>query len=123
MIDVYFEELEDIINHSSIIIKSDIEKIKLDDFSGVVKGKLFFTSAFLDFLEVISLLNNPKKIKKKYRYHFMNTDTNLIFRYDNAKHHPELKTSTHHKHTREKIIEADEPNLSLVLKEIKDYLD
>lgn len=53
----------------------------------------------------------------------MNTDTDLIFRYYNAKHHPELEKFPHHKHTREKIIEADGPNLSLVLKEIKDYLD
>jgi hypothetical protein len=104
MIDVYFAEIEDIINHSSVITKSDIEKIKLDDFSGVVKGKLFFISGILDFVEVINLVNNPYRKKKKYRYHFMSNESNLIFRYDNAGHHPELETFPYHKHIIENVI-------------------
>ena len=41
MIDEYFLEIEDYINHSITVIKSEIEKIKLDDFSGIIKGRLF----------------------------------------------------------------------------------
>ncbi len=58
MIDEYFQEIEEYISHSIIVIKSEIEKIKLDDFSGIIKGRLYFKNDVLDFIEVINLKNN-----------------------------------------------------------------
>ncbi|MCK4662425.1 MAG: hypothetical protein KAT68_06150 [Bacteroidales bacterium] len=56
----------------------------------------------------------------------MNKDKNLIFRYDNAPHHPEIATFPHHKHiienTQKTIIESKETNLSKVLEEIQKIL-
>ena len=59
MIDEYFQEIENHINYSNIVIRSNIEKIKLDDFSGVIKGILHFEIGILDFIKVIKLKNNP----------------------------------------------------------------
>ena len=39
-----------------------------------------------------------------YRYHFQDEQNNLIFRYDNTPHFPELDNSPHHKHLREKVM-------------------
>jgi len=69
MIEEYFNKISDIINHFAVSEKTIIEKIKLDDFSGVIKGRLYFKTAFLEFLEVISLKNNPNEKKKKYKDH------------------------------------------------------
>lgn len=122
MIDEYFNIILDIINNAAIINKSSIEKIKLDDFSGIIKEKLFFKTTLLEFLEVIKLKDNPNQKKKKYRYHFMTKDNTRIFRYDNAGHHHNIKTFPHHKHIKDDIVATEEPNLFIVLKEIKDHL-
>lgn len=119
MIETYFEQLEEIINHSSLILRSDLEKIKFDDFSGIIRGRLHFDKGILDFIDVLTTKNNPMYIKKKYKYHFMNAEGDLIFRYDNVPHHPELKSFPHHKHTQDKIFDAVEPSLILILTEIK----
>jgi hypothetical protein len=42
----------------------------------------------------------------------------LIFRYDNAPHHPEIVTYPHHKHTPTAIELASPPHLVQVLQEI-----
>ena len=70
----------------------------------------------LEFTEVKDVMESAKI---KYRYNYINSKNELIFRYDNAKHHTELKTFPHHKHLAEKTIEAAEPNLYEVLNEAK----
>jgi hypothetical protein len=43
--------------------------------------------------------------------------------YDNAPHHPEIFTFPHHKHIGEnRIAPTDQPSISQVLIEIKEYL-
>ena len=123
MIDEYFQEIEDYIDHSIIVFKSEIEKIKLDDFSGIIKGRLYFENGTLDFIEVIKLRNNRVRKKKKYKYHFMLNDNSFVFRYDNVPHHAKIKTFPHHKHVKDDIVESNEPNLLSILKEIKDFIN
>jgi hypothetical protein len=36
---------------------------------------------------------------RKYRFHLQTRDGGLIWRFDNAPHHPELSTHPHHEHT------------------------
>ena len=119
MIDNYFNRLEDIVCHSFLVVRSNLNKIKLDDFSGIIKGRLYFEKGILDFLEVITTKNNPKLVKMKYKYHFMNAKGDIIFRYDNVPHHREIVSFPHHKHLEGKVIDSHEPNLNLILNEIK----
>lgn len=56
--------------------------------------------------------------KIKYRYHYMNDEQVMIFRYDNAPHHSNVSTFPHHKHDAENIIDSTEPSLDRVLLEI-----
>ena len=49
MIDDFFNQLEETINNK-FIVRSHIEKIKLDEFSGIIKGRLDFTNGVLEFL-------------------------------------------------------------------------
>ena len=46
----------------------------------------------------------------------------MIFRYDNAPHHPEVTTHPHHKHTATGVEAATPPDLSDVLREIDAHL-
>jgi len=43
----------------------------------------------------------------------------MIFRYDNVKHHPEIKTFPHHKHIGKQILPSKEPEVFTILKEIE----
>ena len=54
-----------------------------------------------------------------YRYHFQDQQNNLIFRYDNTPHFPDLKSFPHHKHVKNKVEELDEPLILYVIKEAK----
>lgn len=54
----------------------------------------------------------------RYKFHYQRADGTLIFRYDNAPHHPGLSTFPHHKHVGNSIVPAEAPDLSEVLREI-----
>ena len=53
-----------------------------------------------------------------YRYHYMNADGQMIFRYDNAPHHRELNTFPHHKHLQAGLQCAVMPTIKDILEEI-----
>ncbi len=58
-----------------------------------------------------------------YSYQYMDTENNLIFRYDNTEHHRKLNLPTfpHHKHDgrEDNVVSSDAPFLADVLKEIE----
>ena len=55
-----------------------------------------------------------------YSYHYQRADASLVYRYDDAPHHPELPTFPHHKHeqSEQDAFAAEPPTLSTVLDEI-----
>jgi len=52
----------------------------------------------------------------------MTIDKQMIFRYDNAKHYPEMCTYPHHKHLVNDLKECNEPEFFDVLIEIQDLI-
>ncbi len=54
-----------------------------------------------------------------YSYHFQNKKNQLIFRYDNTPHYPNIKTFPNHKHLPGKVIESVKPFFVDVVKEVK----
>ena len=54
-----------------------------------------------------------------YRYHFQNQHNNLIFRYDNTPHFPDLKSFPHHRHLSNKVEESEMPFILSVIQEAK----
>lgn len=115
----YFQEIEQTINSSEGVVSLNLEKRIINDSFGVFKGQVIFKHGVLDFLEVVRIEDTGNPFKKKYKYHFRDHDDELIFRYDNVPHHPEINTFPHHKHTKGQIADSIEPDLTDVLKEIK----
>ncbi len=118
MINDYFIQFEQTIADFSIIQKQKIEKQRKDFEFGIIKGKLFFENGSMEFIEVVRFVSR-KFVKIKYKYHFMDNNNMMIFRYDNVKHHPHIKTFPHHKHVAEQILPSKEPDIFTVLKEIQ----
>ena len=76
-------------------------------------GKIvFYNGSILEFTESIL----PDRFK--YRYHYMDTEGNLIFRYDNVPHHGEIATFPAHKHYPDTVVESELVDLKQVIEEI-----
>jgi len=121
MIKKYFKKLDKFLeNFSHIIEDQNISKKTFADDKGLIEGEVYFIDeSCLEFLEVI---NSNQLNKEKYKYQYMNKDKQLIFRYDNARHHNDIKTFPHHKHIEETVLESIEPNLEQILSEIENVL-
>ncbi|MFO7682319.1 MAG: DUF6516 family protein [Chloroflexota bacterium] len=119
MIKPYLYRLYDTIISRGYI---EIEFLIIDDQSGqrsAIEGRLRFQDdSLLDFDEAV-LLRNQQVVKLRYAYHYQNRAGELIFRYDNAPHHPNILTYPHHKHVGSVVEASQAPDLSQVLNEIE----
>lgn len=119
MIIKFVENIENTIASNPIILSSNIQKqFGPEDETVYLKGNLLF----IDFSVIeIALFANKVQNKisiDKYRFHYMNKDGKLVFRYDNAPHHHEIPTFPHHKHTSNKVIQSLMPSIKDILNEI-----
>ena len=73
-----------------------------------INEAIVITDNYLEFLD--------------YRYHFQDEKNNLVFRYDNTPHFPNLSTFTHHKHFPNDVISCQKPEITQVLKEATELL-
>jgi hypothetical protein len=118
MIQKYFADIRakiDAYNH--IIEEHSVVDKTYSDEKGFIDGQLIFIDdSILEFSEVKS---TEIQNKIKYRYHYRSSNNNLIFRYDNAKHFPDIATFPHHKHLPQNVISCKEPDINSVLGEVE----
>lgn len=57
--------------------------------------------------------------KRKYSYHWQDSNGSLISRWDNSPHHREIATFPHHKHLPNGVVDSKERTIKDVLKIIK----
>ena len=113
--------------YDTIISRGDveIELLIFDDQSkvrGSIEGRLkFYDGSLLDFDEVV-LVRGNQLVKLRYAYHYQNAAGNLVFRYDNAPHYPNILTHPHHKHVEFEVEPAQAPDLGEVLREIEQLI-
>lgn len=104
------------------VLSYDFSVDSRSNYLAFVQGKLEFrdgTSLF--FKEFIDLQETIEKIS--YSFHYQDGENKLIFRYDNAKHKPDLGYSNH-KHINNKIIPSAIPEIKEIIIEIIDnYLN
>lgn len=116
MIAKYFLQIEKLIQEFVDIDSYSISKKIYNYKQGFISGSISFKNGHkLDFVEV---KNCNLQAKLKYRYQYMDKNSQLIFRYDNAPHHKHIKTFPHHKHIAEKVEACNEATLADVLLEI-----
>jgi hypothetical protein len=124
-IDDYFANLERSLseNLKSGLIEDPFECVASDEFNGIIRCRVtFWDESFLDLYKLVSTeLGYP--IRVRYSYSFLRGHR-LVFRYDNAPHHPEIVTHPHRKHIGEsnRVVPSDQPTLSQAIGEINDWL-
>lgn len=115
----FIQEIEKTINSNPAILSSDIQKYFGPDCkTAYIKGNVLFINS--SCLEVALFVKETESVVSvdKYRFHYMDSRKQILFRYDNAPHHPGLPNHPHHKHTANQVIPAKTPNLKDVLNEI-----
>lgn len=116
MIEGYFSEIERIVQPFPNIRSLTLNKKIHNSNQGLISGVIVFENGCrLDFVEVKNMM---ARHKVKYRYQYMDEQKQLIFRYDNAPHHPGIANFPHHKHEEDEVGASDEPTLYEVLLEI-----
>ena len=120
LIDEYFTKITKILEILPDIVHYKFDSNKINDlYYGIVKCTIKLENNLIfDLIEVINLENNPTQNKQKYKYQVRKKNA-LIFRYDNAKHYPDLPGFPHHKHLIDgNIISSEEPYLYDIILEI-----
>lgn len=122
-VQAYFEKIRKAIEKCGIITSHSLLLEERSYRLGYVRGEIkLIDGSILHFREFIDL--TKEKFKDDYSYQYQKEDRSLIFRYDNALHHPELKSFPHHKHqsSEENVIECQEPNFDSVLQEVEMFI-
>lgn len=87
------------------IISFDVSVDSRSSYIGFIQGNLeFLDNSHLFFKEYVDLQDSIEKLS--YSFHYQDQDNKLIFRYDNAKHKPDLGYGNH-KHIKDKIIPSE----------------
>ncbi len=116
MIEDYFLHVENTLREFPNIRSYALNKKIYNSRQGMIGGKIVFENGYL--LEFSEVVDTEQIGKMKYRYHFMDKSQHLVFRYDNAPHHSDVKSFPHHKHTTRTVKASREPDLRSVLLEI-----
>lgn len=124
MIEDYFQSILALVGQMAVVQSSDLQLEQRSLAIGFIRGEIYFTdNSFLHVRELVDLEREPLLIK--YVYHYQRDSGELVFRYDNAPHFPNLATFPHHKHSASEsnVESADAPDLAKVLNEIEALID
>jgi len=73
----------------------------------------------LEINEAVVIVDD-KLVSLDYRYHCQNEQNQVIFRYDNTPHFPDLPSFPHHKHLPNNVIVSAQPDIELVVQEARE---
>lgn len=119
MIQEYFDFLKKIA--STFALTRDFRLVR--EVSSINRGFIGFIIQFMDGSELHVFEHIDANLHKTdYAYHWQDADHNLIARWDNAAHHPEVKTHPHHRHQKDMVFPSQEPTLSEILRKIETKL-
>ena len=120
----YFSEIQSLIRSSIFVENVDVGYDAKSRIIGIVHGILgMIDGSTLQFMELVNI-KRDKMIRLKYRFHLTNVTDEMVFRYDNAPHHPEIATYPHHKPVKGGMVprRSEEVGLKDVLLEIEEMI-
>ncbi len=123
-VDQYFQAIQALLAESEVILSHSMTYDKRSYSVGFVRGDIYFRDASL--LHIREFVNIIEGVVERYMYvyHYQTAAADLIFRYDNTPHFPNLGGFPHHKHTEQEsnVEPAAPPDLTAVLDEIRRLL-
>ncbi|MBI5650473.1 MAG: hypothetical protein HZC40_08525 [Chloroflexi bacterium] len=122
-IEAYFQHIRAIIESAPIVVSSDIAYDKRSAYEGFIRGEVFMLDgSILHIREYVDVESQTERLT--YAYQYMDSNKNLIFRYDNTGHskHKNLASFPHHKHEKNDVIASTAPDLEFVLEDISQLM-
>jgi len=124
--DCLLKYLEDVEKAVKKMTGSHVERYEeeiLSDDRINLRIRIRFKSGFL--LEINeAAISESRKIKHlNYRYHFQDQNNNLIFRYDNTPHFPNIESFPNHKHLSNKVSASHPPNVLKAIEEAREKVE
>jgi hypothetical protein len=116
----YLDDIRQLLEQTPYILSKSLEYEDRGGVALLIKGNIIFENlSELHFREIISFTHADLFDKIAYSFHYQDKKNALIFRYDNAEHHPEIPSYPHHKHLPKSNIEiSEEISLTEVIFEI-----
>ena len=122
MLDVHAAAIEAAIHRCTIITTYNLNTVRLSPNTGYIEGEIMSADGSrLQFFEYLRQTATSLD-REKYRYHFMDFHNQLIFRYDNAPHHPDEAMFPHHKHLPRGVTHSSAPRFEEVLAEVETHV-
>ncbi len=121
----YFKAIKTHLLAELLVENFQIVKERSAESDGHIRVRMTLSGNYpMEFSEYVQLLPNGSIRVITYSYHCADTDGNLIVRWDNAPHFPDLPGFPHHRHIGASgTAESGEPmDIFSVLKDIRQYL-
>jgi len=114
----YFAAIEVAVIQLPAYAESYVEEVLASERANLRIRLRFQSGSLLEIDEAIIIEDDALKTLG-YRYHFQGAGSELVFRYDNTPHFPDLPSFPHHKHLGNTVVAASKPDLLDVLQEAK----
>ena len=118
LLERYFAEIEVAVTQLPAYAESYVEEILTSERANLRIRLRFQSGCLLEINEAIIVEDGALKTLS-YRYHLQRAGNELLFRYDNTPHFPDLPSFPHHKHLRNAVVASSKPDLLDVLQEAK----
>lgn len=120
-VEEYFDHVRQLVQNVSDAQAERYEEHLLSATRGNLRIWLrFFDNALLEISEAIVFVGEEPGWLS-YRYHYQDAFVALVFRYDNAPHHPEIVTHPDHKHSGEQVLASVHPSIEQLLEEVRAF--
>lgn len=118
MIGEYFGGLERRLGSFPLAVSVETRTERVDLDRGYVRATITFTDDTELHLFEYVVLTGDEVEREDYRYHYQSEEGELIWRWDNAPHHPDVESFPHHVHVGKEVQASKPVKLEDVLGEI-----
>lgn len=118
----YFEQIDMLLENCPNAYIEHYNATILTDQRANLKLRLRFYFKYLLSISEALVIVDDQITAIDYRYHFQDEQNNLIFRYGNTPHFPNLSSFPHHKHFSGQVIASEKPNIAIALQDVMNFL-
>ena len=111
----YFDQIDQLLEAYPNVYAESYNATILSSERANLKLRLRFYFKYLLSISEALIFVKDQIMVIDYRYHFQDGQNNLIFRYDNTPHFPDLPSFPHHKHLTDRVISCELPSIATVI--------
>ena len=118
----YYASVQKAILAAPHVIQTSISFDEISEEECYIKGEITFNGGYeLHVAEYV--VTEPEFKRLKYRFHFQKSDGQMVVRWDNAPHHPEVKSHPDHVHVGKKVRATSPMDIPQALDAILSFIE